>query len=344
MSDGYGYSSFKIREALTNSGLEIIDTANVQILDRKTVSKKLYISIESGMHLEPEMQYDGILVNNSLPDQYVFDAQYVIGFTYWETDKLPTRWLSNMDRCDELWTTSKWVAEVFKKQFPNKIIKDFSLGIDTSIFNIYDKYKSEDPFYFMHIGSPSSRKNTQVAVDAFRKVFDGDPRFRMIIKSIGPPDARNIVDGNKIGSLYSLKNFDVIDSNMSIDELNVLYERSHCLVYPTSGEGWGMIPFQAIAKGIPTICTNATACSEFAHLSVPLDYKLSSNNTYGIYRGGRWAEPDFDDLCDKMYYVANNYQEVREKTLEGAKIIHNNYSWDLVSSKYKERLCQILKK
>ena len=31
-----------------------------------------------------------------------------------------------------------------------------------------------------------------------------------------------------------------------------------------------MIPFEAIATGLPTICTNLTGCSDFASMSIPL--------------------------------------------------------------------------
>ena len=342
LSDGYGYASYKIREALSKSGFDVVDTAYATISDSKSMTKTLYVSLESGLHLEPEIKYNGILVNNCLPDQYVFDADYVIGFTYWETDTIPSRWLDKMDRCDELWTTSEWVGDVFRKTFPDKIVKSFKLGLDTNIFNIQEESPHDHPFYFMHIGSPSTRKNTQIAVDAFRKVFAQKKQYKMIIKSIGPPDARDIVDGMKFGSLYGLCNFEVIDYDMDINELNSLYERAHCLVYPTSGEGWGMIPFQAIGKGIPTICTNATSCTEFAEMSVPLNYTESKVNTSGIYQGGSWAMPDFDDLCDKLDYVSSNYNEVKGKTLASARLIHEKYSWESVSLEYKDRLCQIL--
>lgn len=342
LSDGYGYASYKLRESLLKHGLDVVDTAYAQISSQKSCVKTMYISMESGLHLEPEMRYNGILINNSLPDQYVYDADYVIGFTYWETDTIPSRWIPKMERCDELWTTSEWVADVFRKQFPDKIVKAFKLGLDTSIFNIQEEAPHDHPFYFMHVGSPSTRKNTQTAVDAFRKVFAQKKQYKMIIKSIGPPDARDIVNGMKFGSLYNLSNFKIIDFDMTIEELNLLYEQAHCLVYPTSGEGWGMIPFQAIGKGIPTICTNATSCEEFAEMSVPLDYSWTSDTTYGIYNGGSWALPDFDDLCDKMDYVANNYTEIKNKTLESARIIHEQYSWDAVSLEYKDRICQIL--
>ena len=103
----------------------------------------------------------------------------------------------------------------------------------------------------------------------------------------------------------------VINHEVTDEELGDIYDSANCLLYPTSGEGWGLIPFQAIAKGIPTICTNAFACTEFADMSVPVDFGWGSKNMSGIYsNAGEWAEPNFDDLCDKMLYVINNYQEV----------------------------------
>ena len=65
----------------------------------------------------------------------------------------------------------------------------------------------------------------------------------------------------------------------------------------------------------------------------------------GIYEGcGEWAEPDFDDLCDKMLYVVKNYDKVASDTFDGAKYINKNLTWEKVSLDYKERLCQISNK
>jgi len=58
---------------------------------------------------------------------------------------------------------------------------------------------------------------------------------------------------------------------------------------------------------------------------------------------GEWGEPIFDDLCDKMLYVANNYDEVAAKTYESALHINENMTWEKVSQKYIERCREVLK-
>jgi glycosyltransferase involved in cell wall biosynthesis len=64
----------------------------------------------------------------------------------------------------------------------------------------------------------------------------------------------------------------------------------------------------------------------------------------GIYENaGEWAEPSFDDLCDKMLYVTKNYDKVAEHTYEGSLKVAKKFTWEKVTQKYKRRLCQILK-
>jgi glycosyltransferase involved in cell wall biosynthesis len=181
-----------------------------------------------------------------------------------------------------------------------------------------------------------------MSVDAFIKLFGGKEGYHLIYKSNGPADARSF-NGGMRGRLNHPQ-IEVIDWEVSTEELGKIYDRSDCLLYPTSGEGWGLIPFQGIAKGIPTICTNATACEEYADYSVPLDYEWSNEKMSGIYEGaGLWAKPNFDDLCDKMLYVVNNYEEVSNKTFASAQHIHENMTWEKVSKDYVDRLWQILK-
>ena len=64
-------------------------------------------------------------------------------------------------------------------------------------------------------------------------------------------------------------------------------------------------------------------------MSVPLDSKPSKG--VGIHLGD-WVEPDADDLRDKMRYVYDNYNEVKEKTLESARLIHNTQTWHHVAA------------
>ena len=283
-----------------------------------------------------------IVINNTIPELYAVGAEYSIGFTYWETNRISDDWVDGMNQMDEIWTTSKFMKNVFIKSGVTKTVYDFNLGVYPKLYFPHKK-KPHTPFTFLSMGGPSMRKNSQMAVDAFLHLFGRDENYKLIYKSNGPPDARLHRGTSNQSSIHGHPRIEVIDWKLSESLLSALYDEADCLLYPTSGEGWGLIPFQAIAKGIPTICTNATACEEYAEFSVPLDYKWSKTNMSGIYsNSGKWAEPSFDDLCDKMLYVVKNYDAVSNKTLEGAKYINENITWDKVTKDYVNRLCQIL--
>jgi glycosyltransferase involved in cell wall biosynthesis len=196
-------------------------------------------------------------------------------------------------------------------------------GIDEEVWKIENRYLT-DKFIFFHVGSPTQRKGGQKVVNAFIDLFADNPDVWLIMKSNGVTDCRYY---DKFKNLKNVKYHErilVIEEKLDVYDLVRLYNKAHCLVYPTNGEGFGMIPFQAIATGLPTIVTDGTACSDYANLSVPL--KCHPAPGIGVHLG-EWVEPDEDDLRDKMLYVFNNYDEVRDKTINSAKIIHNTQTW-----------------
>jgi len=336
VSEGYGYSSSYIYENILRKGVPAIRDI-VSFPEEFRAMGSVSIGYFDRTQLRAR-----VVVNNSLPDVYRKASEHSIGFTYWETTALPKGWASFMNEMDEIWTASTFMKDVFVSSGVKCLVRSFSLGVNEKIF-FPKKRERKHKFTFLSMGSPSSRKNSQMAVDAFIKLFDKNEDYHLLYKSNGPPDAR-LRRGGEVSRLDSHPQITVVDYDVPEITLSHIYDKSDCLLYPTSGEGWGLIPFQAIAKGIPTICTNATSCTEFAHMSVPLDYKWSNYRMSGIYSdAGEWAEPNFDDLCDKMLYVVNNYEEVSDKTFKSANYINENMKWSDTTEEIASRLCQILK-
>ena len=61
---------------------------------------------------------------------YVTGSQYSIGFTYWETTALNPRWVDDMNKMDEIWTTSEFMKNVFINSGVHKPVYAFSFGVD----------------------------------------------------------------------------------------------------------------------------------------------------------------------------------------------------------------------
>jgi glycosyltransferase involved in cell wall biosynthesis len=298
---GYGYAAVMLIKGLQEHGVKV---------DYDNRETKCHISF-----IQPEF-YSGNL------------DQYRVGYTPWESSVVPDSWRETMPQMQEIWTPSQYCVDIFEENNLNKIIRKVPHGIDPELWNIENRYLT-DKFIFFHVGGPTARKGGQRVVDAFLDLFDGNDDVMLILKSNEDTECRFYENGVDFKSAAAHPQIISINYQVSVEDLVRLYNRSHCLVYPTNGEGFGLIPFQGIATGLPTIVTNATACADFAELSVPLDSKPAKG--VGVHLGD-WVEPDADDLRDKMRYVYDNYNEVKEKTLESARIIHNTQTWHHVAA------------
>lgn len=308
-----------------------------------TVEMDLVIGNEGGFLFSKAPPKENILINFYLPQVDRIETNYLVAFVFWETSRLPPDWVDVLNQCNEVWTCSAWARNVFIESGVRKPVYNFDLGFNSEDFPIKTNFqRGSKPFTFLNIGGNSHRKNNQLVVDAFLKLFEDNMDYQLILKTTGAPASRwTNKNGEYIGGFYGHPQIKIIDSYLNESEMSDLYKNSDCFLYPTSGEGWGMSPFNAIASGIPTICTNATACTEFAYLSYPLDSEYVKSTYPGVFENGEIAMPSFDDLCDKMMFIVNNHDEAIAKTNQGAKFLHENYSWDKVSEKYISRLKEL---
>lgn len=283
-------------------------------------------------------------INFCQPYYYQLSNAYNIGYTPWESTKIPVGWQYNMNVCNEIWTTSNFVKDVYLNNGIKNDIYVIPHGI-SSEFQIVERELTET-FNFLHIGGDSKRKNAQLVVDAFLELYDGNDDYRLILKYNKFSFAECYIN-NRLVSADQHPQIIGIPDILSNDEIIKLYHKCHCLVYPTSGEGFGMIPFEAMATGLPTIVTNLTGCADFAHYGIPLSAEYGeatfNSHSYSVDTGD-WAIPDFDELVMHMQNVTNEYDLFKKAAFNSAKIIHTNHSWDSVADMILARLQEFEKK
>jgi hypothetical protein len=110
-------------------------------------------------------------------------------------------------------------------------------------------------------------------------------------------------------------------------EIVDLYSMAHCYVQPSRGEGFGLQPLQAIAQGMPTILTDAHGQAEYAHLAFGIDAKEVPAAYFMLGEAGNWWEPDFDQLCDQMKYVYENYGRACDHAIASSIAAHGAWTW-----------------
>lgn len=277
------------------------------------------------------------------PSAYSFGKdQYKIGYTPWESTEIPWDWENPINNViDELWTTSQWCADIFAKH-TNKPIFVYEHGIDSSWIPKKRELDKSRPFRFLHIGDPSSRKDAQSVVDAFIEVFGDNPNYELVLKctKINTTKVKDPVTKQITGSPdVFYENIKIIESLLSTEQINGLYDLCDALVYPSWGEGFGFIPLQAMAKGIPTICTEGWA-SYAKYITMPLD-AVWWNSPWPTVHPGLLMKPDYSQLKKFMKDVAGNYEKYSDIAYKNSFLIQQEYDWLKVSKPAVERLKKI---
>ncbi|NDC31526.1 MAG: glycosyltransferase family 1 protein [Bacteroidetes bacterium] len=269
-----------------------------------------------------------VQLNFSQPDHFKLHRnQYQISYTPWESTKIPDRWLLKLNVCDEVWTTSDWCANVFESS-GFKDVKVYPHGIEPAWTPL--KRKESDVIKFLHIGEPAPRKGGQMVVDVFTSLFGNNPKYSLTIKGYKNNTTRiynNYIDKNIIGLPdQKFNNIKVIIKDLSQEELIKLYHDHDVLVYPTFGEGFGFIPLQALATGMPTISTY-----DWAHYKKylgPLKLKSNLKSTEWEYvHPGEVFEPNYQHLVELMKDVANNFNAYSGYYYAQSTKIHEEYNW-----------------
>jgi glycosyltransferase involved in cell wall biosynthesis len=283
-----------------------------------------------------------IAIGMGYPTDYKFiPGQYKIGYTAWESTKLRPDWFQIMNNCDEIWATSSWTARVFERQLGRDDIHVYPHGI-THDWASKEREVGE-VFRFLHIGEPQIRKNGQLVVDAFVELFGNDPKYQLILKCGGINTTRVYTpDGSILGgpdAKYS--NIRILTESLSHKQMIDLYHLSHVMVYPTAGEGFGFIPLQALATGMPTISTWQWAeYKDF--ITIKLKSSLSES-VHEVIHPGLTYHVEKEELKRSMLESVDKFNVLHKDALKNSNIIHDKYDWENVSKPTIKRLKNIFK-
>ena len=151
--NGYSHASYQIYQAFSRAGIDV-----------KIGRQDCPVGISMGF-----------------PSQYRFTPnQYKIGYTAWESTEIKEGWKDQILRCDDIWATSSWTADVLRNATGREDVHVYPHGLDIDWRPV--KRKRKNVFRFLHIGEPQARKNGQMVVEAFAELFGNDPDYQLILK------------------------------------------------------------------------------------------------------------------------------------------------------------------
>lgn len=258
----------------------------------------------------------------SHPVYYKFNKpdSYKIGYTAWESTEIPKEWMDGLSKIDELWVPNNFCKNVMSKYF-DKDIYVFPHGIDEMFSPL--KREHSGVTKFLHVGHPAYRKGMDLALDAFLELYRNNPNYHLTIKTYEGcviPE----VDANNVTFITKTVKYD--------DLVNIFYDH-HVLLYPSWGEGFGLIPLQAMATGMPVIMTKGWADYENYCHDLLIDSQLRYS-PWQIVHPGKMFKPNYESLKNRMIYASRNIKLLLDEYYENAAYIHKEYNWETVVSNH----------
>jgi glycosyltransferase involved in cell wall biosynthesis len=346
---GYGIFSTNFLSALKKLDIDInvIPTYMEEIPLADKGIKEL-IDLKSTDILDADVIIKTCISNPS--DIIGFHGKKRIYYTLLEADRIPPYWVRALNTVDEVWTMSEWGKKSFIDSGVKTPIKVMQGGVDLNIFNPNREplFPKSDKFRFLFVGKWQRRKGVDVLCKAFAEEFSADEDVELFLAC----DSIKIYTPNYniFEALFNLKlganraNIRIVQGILdNYQDMGRYYTSADCFVNPTRGEGWNLPLIEAMASGLPCITTNWSAHTEYTNEDncILLDkYKLEkANDTFLEF--GNWAEPNIDELKQKMRWVFENREEA-QKIGDKAADDMQGWTWDKAAKKVKKRLEEIV--
>jgi glycosyltransferase involved in cell wall biosynthesis len=136
---------------------------------------------------------------------------------------------------------------------------------------------------------------------------------------------------------------ELIDDELSEEQVPMLYRSCDVLVHPYRGEGFGLPIAEAMASGLPVIVTGYGACLDFCDednaLFVPAtESPIEMSDVGPSPIGYWWAEPDADALGRILRRVVDEPAVLAGLGAAGRARILADYTWDAAAAIASKRL------
>ena len=277
-------------------------------------------------------------------------ASRVVGYWYWELEDLPREWLYALDRVDELWAGSIFVAEAMRRSTAKPVVK-IPPAIELAPSRPWrrsDFGLPEDRFLFLFtfdFNSFVKRKNPQGAIAAFKRAFGARRDVGLVIKStngaLQPERLRALqafIDGDERVMLK--------DEFLTREELLGLQSVVDAFVSLHRAEGFGLGLAESMYLGKPAIGTAYSGNLEFMSESNSclVDFELVPVGE-GEYlyadAGRRWAEPDVEHAASHMRRLVDDPAFRARIASAGQRDMRSRFSRAATATLIRSRLAEL---
>lgn len=265
------------------------------------------------------------------PPGYFSPNQYKIQMTQWESTLVPPNWVDHAKDYNEWWTANQFGADAFiNAGVPAEKIHVYEHGVDAQTWT--PKKRGENGVIrFLHVDSGSPRKRADLAIKAFKAAFGDSLDYELTLKHSHYESTKvdwydqNILENHGEWESVNVRH---IKENMGLPELVNLFHFHDALLYPSEGEGFGLIPLQALATGMPVISTSRWCSYDKYFTNNIIESRLGISDVVENYtRFGQVVLPDLDSMVNILKSVAEGFDAQSEMFYNQIPEVATDYNW-----------------
>lgn len=237
-----------------------------------------------------------------------------------ERTVVPIEWIRQLnDSFDGIIVPDEWLVDVYRKS--GLRIPCFFLPLALSLEGLLSRVpKQKDPttFTFGFTGGFWERKNHALLMRAFVEEFGNDPHVKLRLHGRyggSYDDIKKVYDQIATPNVSLEKG--VFDRQQYEDFISSL----DCFVTVASGEGFSIVPREALAAGVPCIVSDNTAqqtiCKSGCVRAVPSTIRKQAYNLILHRYMGYDFNCDIKDIRAALRDVYQNYPKYRAKVVDG---------------------------
>ena len=232
----------------------------------------------------------------------------------WERIALKLKW-------DKIISVSNFTKRKIVRQgiHENKVVV-INNGVDLKEYEKLKAKKFNKPT-ICYLGRLTPKKRVTDLINALAIIKNKIPDIQCKISGDGQERAKI---ENLIKKLDLEKNVELLGYVKNHDELMRMLKSSHILCLPSILEGFGIVIVEAMACGVPYICSDIEVLKE-----------ITENGKGGFL----FKKENFEDLAEKMLHLLSDKKLYEKKVREG-KEMSKKYEWKNIAKKvesvYKE--------
>lgn len=239
----------------------------------------------------------------------------------WRERELRSHYRASIRRADLILTDSNYSRADISSRFniPDTRITVAPLGFDRNVFNvapvdqaeaadILNRYSIKKP-YILHVGEFGLRKNLARLIRAYRSVLEHDPSLRLQLVMCGK-SRPELLELLRVARDFNLQDNVIIVRDPSERELVMFYKSALACVMPSLYEGFGLPILEAMACGVPVMCSNRTSLPEVGGDAVA------------------YFDPESEEDMSGVIWEVATHPEMRERLSQKGLQRAQRFSWE----------------